>query len=291
MPIQYGNQNVDERYSRLIEPNLFTNTPLVPGVTYSDKYTIGPAGGIYVHKLNNSTGRRTTPGNDFPEATDSGDTLIQIVLNNCFQANEKIYNVAAAAVDIALANERMSNAVSVVRNLRGRSALACLATEGVASEKTNTLTASNIKNAILAERTALSETGVTGDVVQCSPTVYSLILEAAGEQFTPNANERMNSTGKVGAWLGFTFVENTDMAAGVDLSYRNAAGEETTLAAADLAKIDFIMYNHEFFSIIDNINMARIKDSEKFNGCLAQIEQNTGFKVTTDKCVRVRSHA
>ncbi len=291
MTIMYGNQHVDERYSRLIEPNLFTDTPLIPGVTYSDKYTIGPAGGIYVHKLNNSTGRRTKPGNDFPEATDSGDTLIPIALNNCFQANEKIYNVAAAAVGIALANERMSNAVHVVRNIRGQSALACLAKEGTASSETSALTTSNVKKAILAERTALSSIGVKGDVVQCSPTFYSLILEAAGDKFIPNTNERMNSTGKVGTWLGFTFVENTDMAAGKALAYCNSAGDEVELAAEDLAKIDFIMYNHEFFSIIDNINMARIIDSEKFNGSLAQVEQNTGFKVTTAGCVRVRSHA
>lgn len=291
MAIMYGNQHVDERYSRLIEPNLYTETPLIPGVTYSDKYTIGPAGGIFVHKLNSSTGRRTTPGNDFPEANDSGDTLIPITLNNCFQANEKIYNVAAAAVGIALANERMSDSVKVVRNLRGQSAVACLAKEGTASTETSAITASNVKKVILAERTALSNVGATGDVVQCSPTFYSIILEAAGDKFTPNMNERINSTGKVGSWLGFTFVENTDMAAGKDLSYCNSAGEEVTLAAADLAKIDFIMYNHNFFSVIDNVNMARIIDSEKFNGSLAQVEQNTGFKVTTAECVRVRSHA
>ena len=46
MAILYGNQHVDERYSSTIEPNLYSDTVLIPGVTYTDKYEIGPAGAI-----------------------------------------------------------------------------------------------------------------------------------------------------------------------------------------------------------------------------------------------------
>ena len=51
MSIKYGSLNVDERYSGILEPNLYYNPVLVPGVTCTDKYQIGPAGQIYVHKL------------------------------------------------------------------------------------------------------------------------------------------------------------------------------------------------------------------------------------------------
>ena len=51
MSIQYNTLNVDERYSAILEPNLYYNPILVPGVTCTDKYETGPAGQIYVHKL------------------------------------------------------------------------------------------------------------------------------------------------------------------------------------------------------------------------------------------------
>ncbi|MFR8872507.1 MAG: hypothetical protein ACLVHV_02985 [Oscillospiraceae bacterium] len=47
MSIKYGSLNVDERYSGILEPNLYYNPVLVPGVTCTDKYQIGPAGRIY----------------------------------------------------------------------------------------------------------------------------------------------------------------------------------------------------------------------------------------------------
>lgn len=292
MSISYGNMHVDERYAGIIEPNLYIGTPLVPNVSYTDKFQIGPAGQIFVHKLTDSTtGRLTASGSDLPTGADSGDSLIAIALNNCFQANEKIYQVASDAVEIELANERLANAVRVVRKIREQSALACLITEGTASSETTALTASNIKKYLLAERTTLSSAGATPDVVLCSPAVYSLILESAGTQFTPEVNDRMVNDGRVGSWLGFTFLECTAMATGADIKYYNYSGTLTTVAAATLAKVDFIMYNHEAFSVIDNADAMRIVDSEAFVGALAQVEINTGFRVTTSACVSVRKHA
>lgn len=42
------------RYSAILEPNLYFNPILVPGVTCTDKYETGPAGQIFVHQLNTS---------------------------------------------------------------------------------------------------------------------------------------------------------------------------------------------------------------------------------------------
>lgn len=42
MAIKYGSLNVDERYSGILEPNLYYNPVLVPGVTCTDKYQIRP---------------------------------------------------------------------------------------------------------------------------------------------------------------------------------------------------------------------------------------------------------
>ena len=59
MAIKYNSLNVDEKYSGILEPNLYYNNVLVPGVTCTDKYETGPAGQIYVHKITTSAADRT----------------------------------------------------------------------------------------------------------------------------------------------------------------------------------------------------------------------------------------
>ena len=50
MSVTYNGLHVDERYSAILEPNLYFNPILVPGVTCTDKYETGPAGQIFVHQ-------------------------------------------------------------------------------------------------------------------------------------------------------------------------------------------------------------------------------------------------
>lgn len=112
MSVKYNEQFVDEKYSSILEPNLYYGSVFVPGVTFTDKYQIGPAGGIYVHKLSTTACEVGTPGRDFTDE-ETKDTLIQIVMNNNYQKSKKIYGVQAAACGIALANENLAAAISV----------------------------------------------------------------------------------------------------------------------------------------------------------------------------------
>ena len=64
MAITYNTLNVDERYSSILEPNLYFNPVMVPGVTFTDKHQIGPAGQIYVHKLTTAAVTPGTPGRE-----------------------------------------------------------------------------------------------------------------------------------------------------------------------------------------------------------------------------------
>ena len=147
--IKYNNQHVDERYSAIFEPNLFTQAWLVPGVTYTNKYMDGPAGGIYVHKLKGAEAVTPgKPGRDFTHE-ETQDELIQIILNNNFQKSRKIYGVQANAVSAPLANENFSTVVQEIREGREYSALACLITEGTASYNTPDITPDNIKEMII----------------------------------------------------------------------------------------------------------------------------------------------
>ena len=60
--------------------------------------------------------------------------------------------------------------------------------------------------------------------------------------------------------------------------YYTSAGVLTT---ASFSGVDFIMYNKEALSIVTNFDVARIIDSENFAGSKAQVEMNSGFKVTS----------
>ena len=68
---------IRDRYSAILEPNLYFNPILVPGVTCTDKYETGPAGQIFVHQLNTSAVEAGTPGRDFTDEV-AADTLIPI---------------------------------------------------------------------------------------------------------------------------------------------------------------------------------------------------------------------
>ena len=213
-------------------------------------------------------------------------------MNNNFQKSKKIYGVQAAAVSIALGNEQLQIATSEVGEGWSQSGLACLIKEGTAASDTSAITKANVKSKILAARTEIVKAKGKADVVLCTPELFSIILEASGSEFTPEINNYMNATGQVGKWLGFTFVECTGLAEGTYTpEYYDYSGTKQTVAIEVLAKVDFIMYNHEAFSIVPNFEVARIVDSENFAGSKAQVEMNCGYRVTSAAQVLVRSHA
>ena len=90
MAVIYNTQYVDEKYLPIVEPNLYYNSVLQPGITFTNKYT-AQAGGIFIHKLGG--GKATgvapgTPGRDFSDEV-VADTLIQAIFNNNFQKSRK----------------------------------------------------------------------------------------------------------------------------------------------------------------------------------------------------------
>ena len=282
MGVLYGNLNVDEKYSKILEPNLFYDSLFVPGVTYTDKYSIGPAGGIFVHKLATSAVEPGTPGRDFTDEATS-DTLIQIKLNNNYQKSKKIYGVQAAAVDMSLANEQLSLATKEVKESWNQSALACLVNEGTTDSVTTEIT--DATSAIIDERKSIVAAKGKANVVLCSPEFFALMLKEAGSKFTPTRNDRVAATGAIGSYLGLTFIEAAGLSAANAKYYPADASSVKTVAFANIA---FVMYNYEALSIVNNLEAMRIVDSENFIGSKAQVEMNSGFKVTNKDLVRIR---
>lgn len=286
MGIIYGSLNVDERYSSILEPNLYYDSVFVPGVTFTDDYEEGPAGAIYVHKLATSAATPGVPGRDFTdEATQ--DDLIPILLNNNFQKSKKIYGVQAAAVAISLANEQLSIATNEIKEGWGQSAFACLVNEGTVADDTTAIADGGAVAAFLAARTTASESKIKPDTLLCSPKFFSQLLDEAGDKFTPVKNDKIAATGAIGSYYGYNVVEGNGLSA-ASATYYDHTG---TLRTVTLNDVDFILYNHTAFSIVSNLEVFRIVDSEMFNGSKAQGEMNTGYTVTNPAGVIIRKTA
>lgn len=283
MSVMYNEMNVDERYSSILEPNLYYNPVLVPGVTCSDEYATGPAGGIYVHKLSTSSAEPGKPGRDFNDENTS-DELIPIVINNNFQKSKKIYSVQAASVAFDLGEKQLSKAIDECREGWMQSGLACLVQEGTTATLTSEIT--DVKDDIIKTRTEIIKAKGRVNVVMCSPDFYAKVLLAAGKEFTPTLNERIASTGNVGNWLGMLFVEANGLTGSI--KYYDSTG---TLKTVDCSKVQYVMYYHKTLNVVSNFETARIVDSENFVGSKAQVEMNTGYKVSNPVLTRVRKVA
>ena len=293
MAIKYGNLHVDEKYKPTILPNLFYRTWMVPGVTFQDVSTDG-AGAWFWHKLSSSGAAEPgTPGRDFTDEA-AADTLVQATFNNNFQRSKKIYGVQASAVAMPVANEHLALAINEVAEGKNLSGLACLVNEGTASTNTAAITVDNFEKETLAERKAVVAAKGIADVVLCSPDYFATMLEKAGTKYTPTTNEMLLAAaagGQVGNYLGMTWIEVNGFAHSKPVSYYDFSSTKKTVTAADLNLVDFVMYDHNAFGAGDNFTMARLRDSERFAGTLAQTEDNVAFRVLESTVVRVRKHA
>lgn len=279
MAVKYGNQYVDEKYSPIVEPNLYADSVLIPGVTYTDKYEIGPAGQIAVHKLASNAVSPVAPGADF---TDEGaeDSLITINLNNCFQKSRKIYRVQANAVDFAMGEEYLADAIKAVRDGRQDSALACMAYEATDSTASGD-TASAI---LIGMRKEVRDAHARPTFALCSTAVYANLLKELGILTTSDPAVR---SAELFERFGMSIIE-CDGFDNATAKYYDNTGTQRTV---DLTNVDLIVGDAEAFSVIDNVDTMRLIDSENFNGTKAQVEINTGFKVTNANAIVVKAHS
>lgn len=284
MSILYGNQNVDERYSPIVEPNLYTDDVLIPDVTFTSKYQIGPAGQIFVHQIDKKTVAVGTPGRDFSDVA-ADDTLIPIALNNNYQQSRKLYGVQANAVAFDMGEEYLSDAIATVREARRYSALACLATEGTASTDTNASTKDTVVANLIALRKAVKDNHGTANFALVSTAVYALLLQNIGFQEVYDPAVR---TAELMKRFGLTIIECNGFDED-EAEYYNASGNKVTV---DLTGVEMIVGSYEAFSLVDNLEVMRIVDSEMFAGSKAQVEINSGMKVTSaDQIVVKKSKA
>lgn len=286
--MKYGTMNVNETYSAIVEPNLYFDAIFQPGRTYSDEHQGDANSGLVKVYKTKSDGVNDpqAPASDFSH-TNAENELIDLRLNNAQRKSKKIYKVQANAVPYDMAEQHLSAAVQDCKEGWQASGLACLVHEGTLSADTKAITAENIKKIIIAARKEARKGKAVPNVVMASVDTYSTMLEAAGDQYTPVTNDNMIETGQVGKWLGMLWVECNQTVLDA-AKYYDYAGD---LQTEDLTKVDFVMYDFRAFSVVDNLEEIRVIDSENFVGSLAQVEINTGYRVTTKEKVIVKKNA
>lgn len=284
MAILYGNQYVDEKYSTAIEPNLYSDTVLIPGVTFTDKYQVGPTGGIYVHKIDSGEEVEPgTPGRDFNDEA-AKDVLIPIVFNNNYQKSRKIYGVQAAAVGFAMAEEYLSDALNMTKQGRQYSGIACMVNEGTLSADTEAVTEDNAVEKLTALRKQIKDNKGTANFALVSTDIYAKLLNKLG---LAQVMDSAVVSGELMKRFGLTIIEcnSFDKA---EAKYYDKTG---ALQTVDLTAVDMIVGNYLANSVLDNFNMYRLKDSENFAGTKAQVEYNTAFTINSPVQIVVKKHA
>ena len=287
MAVLYNTQNVDEKYLSIIEPNLYYKSVLIPQVTFTDKYE-AQAGGIYVHKLGG--GKTTgvvpgTPGRDFSDEV-AADSLIQMVFNNNFQKSRKIYGVTAQNVAYNKAEAELAEAVKQVSQGWQTSGVACMVQEGTDMADTTAITKENIKDKFIAMRKKVIDNAGDVNFAIVSTAVFEAYLQYTGTEYTPSINEAVLG-GRNVDFLGLTMIEANILNQSIAKYYDHTG----TLKTVDLTKVDVIMGYYEGFSALNNFEMLRAIDSERFSGMLAQVETNAGYRVTNPDLIAVKKNA
>lgn len=276
--MEYGGYNVSEKYSSIVAPNFYFDSIFQPGLTYSDQFQgeAENAGAVQIFRLAAKAAKDPKPpASDFTHGS-ADNELIPLLLNNSQQESTKIYNVQAQAVPYDMADAHLSQSVQVCREGWQQSGLACLVNEGTALSDTTPITAANVKSKIIVGRKAIRKQKASANVVLASVDTFSAMLEEAGDKYTPVANDEMFQTGQVGKYLGMLWVECNMIDLTAAAKYYDHSG---TLKTVDLTEVEYIMYDWRGFHIVDLLTMVRLKDSEGFNGSLAQVEIVSGYRL------------
>lgn len=292
-PVTTGH-NVDDKYSPLVEPNLFAGNVFQPGVTFTDKYQIGPAGQIMVHKPGKSTITVTTPGNDFSDAIVQ-DSLITISLDKEIKDSRKMYGVTAASVSYDTAAAELEMALGGCREAWNiEAAKAIVTADGVRVVKNVTVVSadSTIYDEIVDARQVLRGLKAHPDTIIVSPTVYGKLLKSEKFQRSVEIDNSVIRDAYVGRIAGLNVYEYEDLGSAVG-NITNANGESTADITwqAGTDELEYIIYDSDALSIVTSVEAIRVvQEPTRFVGSLAQVQLVSGFKLTNPNRAILKIH-
>lgn len=258
-----GVETVDSKFSALVEPNLYPAQIFQPGITFTDKYETDAAGQIFVRKLGKGTVDRTT-SLEFTHAQ-TADSLIPITLDEPFKQSEKIYEAVEVARESGTGVQKFEEVMMNVKaSWQGVAHTKLVAGATASATTTATTTAALAKSHFIAVRKELRDNDANPDVCIASTLFYSYMLDYSGREFQPASNDEILRTGSVGRFFGQRVYESTQ------LDDDGTAGS-----------IEFVMYDHDAYSILSQLIAARIMDAGKdWVGSVAQVHIISAFTVT-----------
>jgi len=279
---------VDDKFSPLLEPNLWYRNIFIPGVTFTDKYQLGPAGQFMVHKPGVGTVTSTLPGADFSDSVVE-DAIITISLNEQFNRSRKIFGATLASVAYPAAASEMETAIQEVKKGWTLAAYTALIETTSVINSTNILTVasvSDIYDTIVDDRAKLVATGVTPDTLIVTPAIYAMLLKSDEFQRTGLTGDNVVSNAIVGRVAGLNVVEY-EAADSAAVDGQTIGG--VTWATGDL--MEYVMYDSDTFSIVTSVEAMRlVEEPTRFIGTLAQVQIVSGFKVTNPARVLLKFH-
>jgi len=269
--LEIGNENVDTTFSPLLEANLWQDSIFEAGRTFTDKYMEDEANQIFVRKLGKGTVDRTSSLTFTHNQT--ADELIPIVLDEPFKQSEAVYEEVNVARSSGKGAQKMEVVVRNVNEEWQKVAMDKLVAGATASSDTTATTAETVKAQIISVRKELRENHAKPTVLLVSPRIYAFLQEFSGKEFQLAYNDEVIRTGQLGSFLGLPVYEATY------LEDNGASGD-----------VEFIMYDHEAYSILTRLIASRLIPAGKdWVGSAAQVQIKSGFKVTTPD--RVIKHA
>ncbi len=287
--------NVDDKYSPLVEPNLFAGNVLVPGLTFTDKYMIGPAGQIMVHKPGIATVTATHPGADFSDAVVQ-DTLVTIALNKQYNRSRKIYGVTLASVAYDQAATELELALQEVRAAWTLDGLRAIVQDVDVTIGANITTAANtdgsdIYSFIVADRQALREKKANPDTIIVSPSTYSKLLKAPEFQRSVVTDDAVVRDAYVGRIAGLNVFEYEDLSSVIANGGKiGPTGSEITWVSST-DELEYVIYDHDALSIVTSVEAVRLSENpHTFIGVSAQVQIVSGFKLTNGSRALIKIH-
>lgn len=280
----------DDRFSALVEPNLFAGDVFRPGITFTDKYQTGPAGQIMVHKPGIGTVTPSVPGADFSDAIVQDD-LVTISLDKQFNRSRKLYAATGASVAYPMIEVEMEMALKEIRTAWNLEAmLEIIQTPNILVDDNYTSATatdgSDIYDTIINTRRKLRLVKANPNVLIVSPATYAKLLKAPEFQRSTSISDSAITNGAVGKVAGLWVYEYESLNDAAKAATATIGGVEWS---DDYDELEYVMYDRDAFSIVTSVEAMRTVDEPtRFAGTLAQVQIVSGFKVTNPNRVAIK---
>ncbi len=230
----YGDaKHVDSKFSAIFEPNLFADNVLRPGISYTDKYSIGPAGQIFVHKTGLAGVTVGSPSGNFSHENVE-DSLINIVLDKAFRQSRMIYGDASATTAGNLESNELATAIQEIAQAWQLEGLKTLVVNSDLASNTaefdNTNATNSFKKNFIDMRKALRNNKAQPDIALLSTEAYAYALDYSGREYQLNTNDEILRTGMIGVFMGINTAE-TQLFLDDVITYEIGARTEAAVAA------------------------------------------------------------